>query len=99
MVYNREGQGDPLGRRLWGVVNGCDPSIALEEKGVIREERGSVAIWTHAEEDEIEDRKAGRVFHGELADEFSFIGVGELVKIVEEGYVDGVDVFAGDGDV
>ena len=99
MVNNREGKSDSLGRRLRGVVDGCDPSIAFEEKGMVREERGGVAIWTHAEEDKIEDRKAGRVFHGELANELFFVGIGKLVEIVKKGYVDGVDVLWGDGDM
>jgi len=92
MVNGGKGQCDSFRRRFRGVLYRGYPSIAFKKEGVIREEGGGVPIWTHAQEDEIEYWKASRVFHCEFANEGLFVCVRELFKVVEEGWIDGVDV-------
>lgn len=53
-VYHGQGEGDPLGRGLWGVGDEGDPLLLLAEHRVVGEEGCHVAVRAHSEEDEVE---------------------------------------------
>jgi len=51
-----------------------------------------MSVWADAEEDEVKDWEPSGVFLGELMDKRLLIRVGELFEVIQEGYVDGVNV-------
>ena len=58
-----------------------------------------MTIRSHSKQDEIKDREACRVFLGKFSDELFFIVVRELVEIIEELGVDGVNLITRDGNL
>lgn len=99
MVDHRESKGNPL---LWWfrtIVQPSDPTIRLAQKLVSGEEGAGVSIRTHTEEDEVEDGESGGVLLSEEGDQLFFVFVGELVQVVEEGFVDRVDLRTRDRDM
>lgn len=97
MIDDGVGEGDAPGRGLGAVIDVRDPAVVLGEKGVAGEERRCVTVRADAEKDEIEDGEARRVLLCEFSDELLLVGVGELLEVVPEGRVDGMDVVGGDG--
>lgn len=98
MVDNWIRQRNPLRWGFGAIGDISDPSVFLREQLVAGEQRRSVSVGSHSEEDDIEDGEAGGVLLGELVDELFLIGVGELFDVGGEGVIDGVDVLGGDGD-
>lgn len=99
MIDDWIGKGDAVGWGFGGVLEISDPAILFCEKLVTGEERGGVAVGTHAEEDKIEDGEAGCVLLCEFLDELLLIRVGEFLEVGEEIGVDSVYVGGGDRDV
>lgn len=99
MVDHRERQRDPRRGRFRRIDDLRDPAVFFGQQLVVREQRRGVTVGADAEEDEVEDGEARRVFVGEFADEFLFVGVGEFFGVLKEGGVDGVDVVGGKGNV
>jgi len=98
MVYHGVSQRDPLGRGLRGILDVRYPPVLLGQQFVARKEGGGVAVWTRAQENEVEDGETSAVAPRELADELFLVRVAELFEVVEEGRVDGMDVLLRDGD-
>jgi hypothetical protein len=63
------------------------------------EEGTRVTVRAHAEEDEVEHGEPGGVLFGKEGDELFLVLVRQLVQVVEQGFVDRVDLFPRDGDV
>ena len=99
VVENGKGEGDTFWGRLWRVADIGDPSVTFFEELVAWEKGASVAVWANSQEDKVKDGEARRVLLGKLVDELLFVGIRELLEIVEVCGVDGVDVGGGDGDV
>lgn len=99
VVDDRVGKGDPLVWGLGRVVQPGDPSVRLAQELMTGEERASVSIGTHPEEDEVKDGEPRRVLLGKEGDELFLVLVRQLVQVVEQGLVDRVDLFTRDGDV
>ena len=99
VIDDRVGKGDPLAWRLGRVVQPCNPSVRLAQKLVSGEEGTSVSIRSHPEQDQVEHGEPRRVLLGKESDELLLVLIRELVQVVEEGFVDRVDLFARDGDV
>lgn len=99
MVDNGEGECDAFRRRLGGVFDVRDPAVVFGEELMARKERRGVAVGADAEEDEVKDGKTRRVLLREFVDELLLVRVGELLEVVRERVIDGVDVVARDGDL
>lgn len=99
MVDDREGKGDSLWRGFGRVVDVGDPSVFFCEELVTGEEGSGVTVGTHTEEDEVEYGEAGSILLCKLVDEFLLIRVGELFEVVEEGWIDGMYICRGYGDL
>lgn len=97
VVDDGERECDALRRGFGRVVDPRHPAVLLEQERVLREERRSVSVGAHAEQDEVEDGEARGVFIRELANELLLIRVRKLVEVVEQGRVDRVDVLRWDG--
>ena len=97
MVDHRQRQRYALRGWLWRVLDRRDPPVRLCEELMAREERRSVPVVAHAEEDKVEARVLDRVFEGELADELLLVSVGELLHVFKEAGIDGVDLRGRDG--
>ncbi len=97
VVDNGKGECDAAGRGLGRVLDVGDPAVLLREERVAGEERGGVAVGADAEEDEVKDGETRRLLLRELPDELFLVRVCELLEVVEQVGVDGVDVLARDG--
>lgn len=97
VVDDGERERDALRRGFWRVVDPRHPAVLLEQERVLREERRSMAVGAHAEQDEVEDGEARGVFIRELADELLLVRVRKLVEVVEQARVNRVDVLRWDG--
>lgn len=93
------GESDSLGRRFGGITEMSDPSIGFGQEFMPGEKGTGVAIWTHAEQDQVEYWEPGGIHLGKRADELFLVFVREFVKVVEKGFVDGMDLRSRDGDM
>ena len=73
------------------LIYATQRSFSGEER-VAREERRGVAVGPDAEQDEVEDGEARRVLHRELLDELLLVRVRELLEVVEQVWVNRVDL-------
>lgn len=89
-------QSDTFRRRLGRILDIRYPSVLFGQKVVSREQRSCMPIWTHPKENEIKDRKPRRIFLCEFFDELFLVGISELFEVIDEGDINGVDVFLGD---
>lgn len=99
VIDDRVGKGDPLAWRLGRVVQPCNPSVRLAQKLVSGEEGTSVSIRSHPEQDQVEHGEPRRVLLGKESDELLLVLVRELVQVVEQRFVNGVNLLSGDRDV
>ena len=99
MVYDREGKGDSPRGWFGRVVNVSNPSVFFCEELMTGKEGCGVAVRAHTEENEVEDGEACCVFLCKLADEFLLIRIGELLEVIKECGIDGVDIGEGDGNI
>jgi hypothetical protein len=77
----------------------CDPSIGLGEEFVAGEKRTGVAVRAHAEQDQIKDGESSGVLFGKQTDKLFLVLVRQLVEVIQERFVDGVDLFPWDRNV
>jgi len=93
MVDNRIRQRYPLGRWFRRVFQVSNPSILFGQQWVVWEQRSRVPVRPDAEQDKVEDREPCRVLLCEREDQLPLVRVGELLKVIEEGGVNVVNVF------
>lgn len=88
---------------LWGwfgrIGDVCDPSVFLGEQFVSGEERCCVSVGTHSQEDEIEYWESCGIAACEFSDKLLFVIVREVLEIICERVVDGVDLVLGNGNL
>lgn len=99
MVDDGVGKGDPLAWGLGRVIQPCNPSVRLAQKFMSGEERTSVSIRSHTEQDQVEHGEPRGILLGKESDELLLVLVRELVEVVQQRFVDGVNLLSGDGDV
>jgi hypothetical protein len=66
---------------------------------VSREKRTGVAVRAHAEQDQIKDGESSGVLFGKQTDKLFLVLVRQLVEVIQERFVDGVDLFPWDRNV
>lgn len=91
-THNWVGDSDAFCGRLGAVLDGCDPAVLLSEKLVAGKETAGVAVWAHAEEDEVEDGIPDALLACKCLDKLLLVGVREFLGVVEERLVNGVDL-------
>ena len=97
MVDHRVGERDAARGRLGRVLDVRHPAVGLRQELVAWEERGRVAVGADAEQDEVKDGEARRVLLRKLADQLLLVCVRELLEVVQQRWVDRVDVLWRDG--
>ncbi|KAI7197821.1 6-phosphogluconolactonase [Hortaea werneckii] len=90
-----QAQGDALWWWLRGVIDGQDPRLGLPQQRVVWEEGARVAIWTAAEQQQIEQRHLDRVARSEHIDQLLLVLVRCLLRILESSLVDREDLWLG----
>lgn len=92
MEDDRQTEGDSLGWGLGGVGDAQAPGVGLSQQRVLGEERTGVAVWTTAEQQQVEEGQLDRIAGGKDGDEQLLVLVGHLLRIVEVLLVNGVDL-------
>lgn len=90
--------GDPLLGASRGVLEVAHPRVPLTQQLMPGEQRGGFSVRSHPEQHEIESGVPGSVRRGEMVDQLLFVLVGELLQVIDQGRVDGVDLRRWDGD-
>lgn len=69
-----------------------NPSILLDQQRVTGEQRSCVSIRAETKQDKVEDREPRRILRCKLEDQLLLVGVGEFFGVIEEGWINVMDV-------
>lgn len=99
VVDDGESEGNSFRWRLGRVFKVRDPSIGFREQFMPGEERTGVSVRSHSEQDQVKHGESGGVLFGEQRDKLFLVLIRKFIEVVQEGFVNGVDLFPRDGDM
>ena len=96
VIDNGERKSDALRWRLGRVLDIRNPAIFLIDQLVFREQGRGVSVGPHSEQDKIKHGESRRVLAGKLPDQLLLVRIRKFVEIVQQFWVDGMNILLGD---
>lgn len=99
VVDDGEREGDSFRWRLGRVFKIGNPSVGFGEQFMAGEERTGVSVRSHSEQDQVKHGESSGVLFSEQRNKLFLVLVREFIEVVQERFVNGVDLFPWNRDV